>query len=516
MKRRFRRMGIAVIAALMMCMFVPTAMAAPGDTGVEGFFTWTELADGTAEVSLYTGPGGEVAVPSTIAGRSVSAIGDLTFNAQPGITKITIPEGISAIGASSFSGTGISSIELPASLRSIGDAAFAGTALTEVTIPAGLTSLGGGVFQSIPTLTEATFACDQVAFDFTAFLGCTAMEKVTFTGSWIKIPDVAFNGSLGLKTVVLPEGITTIGVNAFIGCISLDTINFPGTLKTIEAAAFNGCPSLADVTFPEGFETLGASAFAGAGFSEVVLPTTITDIGGGAFQLCPQLKKLVVLNPAAVFGIMVVDTTDINSDGIYGFAGSTAQTYANTNEIPFHVLQTIQFDSQGGSSVPNAYDVIGQTVDEPAAPTRDGYEFGGWYPTAACDTAPTAFPYTIAGDATLYAKWNEIYTVTFDSRGGSAVSSADGLAGDTVAKPADPSRDGYTFGGWYPTAACDTTQVAFPYTIAGDVTLYAAWTDQVVNPQTGDVGGGSWWAAGAAAMAALALGAALTRRKEKA
>ncbi|MCZ9312045.1 MAG: InlB B-repeat-containing protein, partial [Methanocorpusculum sp.] len=67
------------------------------------------------------------------------------------------------------------------------------------------------------------------------------------------------------------------------------------------------------------------------------------------------------------------------------------------------------------------------------------------------------------------------YRVLFDAQGGSFINPATGLsAGDRVAKPADPVRNGYTFGGWYKDAACTQTW-DFADGIPGDMTLYAKW-----------------------------------------
>ncbi len=68
------------------------------------------------------------------------------------------------------------------------------------------------------------------------------------------------------------------------------------------------------------------------------------------------------------------------------------------------------------------------------------------------------------------------FRVLFDTQGGSTIAPATGLSyGDRVAKPADPVRDGYTFGGWYTDAGC-TQSWDFTGTIPGDMTLYAKWT----------------------------------------
>lgn len=67
------------------------------------------------------------------------------------------------------------------------------------------------------------------------------------------------------------------------------------------------------------------------------------------------------------------------------------------------------------------------------------------------------------------------YTVTFETQGGSAVSSAAVKSGDRVVKPADPTRTGYSFNGWYTDAAC-TAAYDFSLPVTGELTLYANWT----------------------------------------
>lgn len=84
----------------------------------------------------------------------------------------------------------------------------------------------------------------------------------------------------------------------------------------------------------------------------------------------------------------------------------------------------------------------------------------------------------------------ESWTVAFNSNGGSAcdtkfVATADGK----LVKPADPTRDGYTFGGWYTDEAC-TQAYDFSTPVTADLTLYAKWTKNAVNPG-GDGGAGS-------------------------
>lgn len=84
----------------------------------------------------------------------------------------------------------------------------------------------------------------------------------------------------------------------------------------------------------------------------------------------------------------------------------------------------------------------------------------------------------------------ESWTVAFNSNGGSAcdtkfVATADGK----LVKPADPTRDGYTFGGWFTDEAC-TQAYDFSTPVTADLTLYAKWTKNATNPG-GNGGSGS-------------------------
>jgi uncharacterized repeat protein (TIGR02543 family) len=82
-----------------------------------------------------------------------------------------------------------------------------------------------------------------------------------------------------------------------------------------------------------------------------------------------------------------------------------------------------------------------------------------------------------------------VYTVAFDSNGGSAVTSGSVIEGSPATPPTAPTRSGYTFDGWY-TAATGGTAWSFSTAITGDTTLYAHWT-RITNQLTFDSNGGS-------------------------
>ena len=82
------------------------------------------------------------------------------------------------------------------------------------------------------------------------------------------------------------------------------------------------------------------------------------------------------------------------------------------------------------------------------------------------------------------------YTVAFDTRGGSTVPSAMTAQNKTMVAPANPERSGYTFAGWYKDVDCTQAWDFSKDVVTADMTLYAKWTKNAVNPG-GNGGSGS-------------------------
>lgn len=143
-------------------------------------------------------------------------------------------------------------------------------------------------------------------------------------------------------------------------------------------------------------------------------------------------------------------------------------------EVKPETKYTVAFDSNGGSAVSSQSIVEGKTASKPADPTRSGYTFTGW----TLDGKAFSFDTKITKNITLKATWKEVvlnkYTVTFDSKGGSAVSSQTVTEGQAVTKPADPTRNGYTFSGW----KLNGSAYNFGSAVTGNITLVATWTQK--------------------------------------
>lgn len=137
---------------------------------------------------------------------------------------------------------------------------------------------------------------------------------------------------------------------------------------------------------------------------------------------------------------------------------------------------TISFNSNDGSSVSAITQNFGTNVSAPADPIKEGYSFKGWFTDTEL-TQEYSFTTMPANSFTLYAKWEELmgtyYTVTFNSNGGSLVSSQQVLSGGkaTLPNPA-PTRNGYTFFRWETEG---NVAWNFDSTISAAITLFATW-----------------------------------------
>lgn len=177
------------------------------------------------------------------------------------------------------------------------------------------------------------------------------------------------------------------------------------------------------------------------------------------------------------------------TDGAYSFQGwyttaecsttfdfSTPITGDTTVYAKWVKKPIVSFNRNGHGTAPASQTVeLNGKATKPADPTAEGYVFRGWYTTAAC-TTEFDFNTPIAADTTLYAKWNETYTVTFNvGRHGTAPTAQTVENGGKATKPENPTAKGWRFDGWYTDEKC-TARYDFDKAVTANTTLYAKWT----------------------------------------
>ena len=144
--------------------------------------------------------------------------------------------------------------------------------------------------------------------------------------------------------------------------------------------------------------------------------------------------------------------------------------YELVNEEPKEFK--VSFNSNGGSKVE---DVVSSIIESEPYTTKDGYTFLGWYLEKSFINKVT-FPFEVTKDQTLYAKWEEnTYNVHFELNGGTGVKD---LKTNKIEKEPLPTRDGYTFLGWYLEESL-INKVTFPFEVTKDQTLYAKWEENI-------------------------------------
>ena len=187
-------------------------------------FGYMASSNSTATINGYTGPGGAVTVPGTIAGLTVTGIGTAAFQGR-GLTAVTIPGTVTSIGAYAFNGN---------------------AGLTSVTIPNSVTSIGDYAFYGCPVLTNIALGTSVASIGTAAFQGC-GLTSVTIPNSVTSIGDYAFYGCSSLANVVLGNGVTSIGSGAFQACPALTSVKIPKSVTSIGIWAFSNCTGLTSV-----------------------------------------------------------------------------------------------------------------------------------------------------------------------------------------------------------------------------------------------------------------------------
>ena len=209
---------------------------------------YARVSEDEAVISGYEGEDEEITVPSEIAGKKVTEIGNEAFFGAP-CKKITLPGGIRQIGLSAFRHSSLEEIEIPSGVEVIKRAAFSETGLTAVSIPASVEIIGSNPFSECENLAEITVSGDNPAYK--------TVDGVLYTKDGKTL--IQYPGARGGQYSV-ENGTETIGYGSFAGS-PIEGVVLPESLRSIENMAFFECQKLASFNLPDSLENVGNLAF---------------------------------------------------------------------------------------------------------------------------------------------------------------------------------------------------------------------------------------------------------------
>lgn len=224
----------------------------------------------------------------TIYEQSSASLVRAIFNGCGKLATVTVGDNVESLPDYFLpDNTLIKKIELPDGILAVGDSAFNGcTSLAQITNADDLKTIGQDAFTDTPWFTaylkqDGLIYLGSILYVYNGDM--PADTQITVKEGTTAIANGAFNKQSNLTSVVLPNGLTSIGDRAFAGT-SLTQVTIPASVTDIGSEAFNDAKKLASVTFNDGLKTIGDSAFDGCSLlNTVALPNSLTKLGKSAF-----------------------------------------------------------------------------------------------------------------------------------------------------------------------------------------------------------------------------------------
>lgn len=303
---------------------------------------------------------------ATEDGKCIIIDGVLAAFAPAFMQSYDIPDGVKIIGTGAFIASQLKKVNIPDSVTTIEYSAFQSSSLSTIFIPGSVTSIGHNAFSSCNSLSvvycdatippygdsdmfkdtsspltiyvpsasvdmyksasywseyaDSIYGCalnSSTTIKYTTVDGNIAdaplpiisntynngVGEIVFYSDGKNIPAGAFNDCSNLKTLVIPDGITTIGSTAFASCYLLEEITIPESVVEIGDTAFSYCQSIQNISLPNNLKTIGANAFSYCyGLKSIAIPNSTTVIGNSAFDNCLDMTEVIIGNGVKIVG----------------------------------------------------------------------------------------------------------------------------------------------------------------------------------------------------------------------
>ncbi len=277
-------------------------------------FCAVSCMDDESSGAVITPPSGSTQVGDlyySVSGNSASVVAVSSTS----LTSVVIPNTVN-ISGTDYPVTSIESyvfseltdleeVVLGDNITYVGSYAFQRcTSLSTVTFGKALTSVGAYAFNGCTSFTTAIINSTHVGNYYNAwFSHADALSNVTFGDTVQTIEGKAFYQCFAITSIVLPDSVTSIGMQAFQMCTSLSSVTLGNSVTTIGNSAFGGCTSLTSISLPDSVTSLGTSVFGSCyALSEVTLSNNLPDLKDSSFQKCTSLTSISIPDSVTVMG----------------------------------------------------------------------------------------------------------------------------------------------------------------------------------------------------------------------
>mgnify|MGYP001151165406 CR=1 FL=1 len=136
-----------------------------------------------------------------------------------------------------------------------------------------------------------------------AFEYCSELTSITIPGGVTSIGDRVFYNCSSLTSITIPAGVKSVGYCTFTACRSLTSVDIPNGVTSIGNRAFSRCSSLKSITIPDSVTSIGWEAFDYCiSLTSITIPAGVTNIDAGTFSGCSSLTLITIPNGVISIG----------------------------------------------------------------------------------------------------------------------------------------------------------------------------------------------------------------------
>ena len=413
----------------------------------------------------------------------------------PGLEEVTLPEGIKKIPSNAFSQCfSLKDVAIPESVQTIGSQAFSCDVSLDIdfTKLTNLTSIEWGAFSIINANGGNSAGGDDYKRYYTDKIDNGGIKNIILPESVKTIGSSAFFGQRNVKKIVIPKSVTSIGISAFQMIPALEDLEIYASLNMVDHTSFDNVfwsntrndstGKLKKVILGESYSAtgkIGSALFYGLDFDEIdIQMNNIQNLGSSMFMKNTRLKSFTVpktvkvINQAAFYETTALkDITipkNVQTMDVEAFRKSGLEKIWILNKdlvIKEPTTEDVTEEESAAKTKVYIYDPK-ETVKDFIAIPKDVTIYGY--------AGSTAEAYA-KQNGNKFVAINPENKVIFDSVGGSKVEEQTIECGEFAKKPADPAKEGYTFKGWYTNKECTNAFDFDKDSIKEETTLYAKW-----------------------------------------